>query len=89
MCGAGVLFWRTRRCEPVDWALPEAGWCVCAGEVAIQQVCGLLAVLGVDWTSLAPYKELAAGLVRTGQHAPPYVFMNYRYACAAMRSSGC
>ena len=38
-------------------------------------------MLGVDWTSLAPYKELAAGLARTGQRVPPYVFMNYRCSC--------
>ena len=49
---------------------------------------GIFAVLGVDWTSLAPYKELAAGLVRTGQRAPPYVFMSYRCACAARKHSG-
>ncbi|KAK9822651.1 hypothetical protein WJX81_003711 [Elliptochloris bilobata] len=39
---------------------------------------GARAALGVDWTSLAPYQQLADGLRRAGHSAPPYVFMNYR-----------
>ena len=67
----------------------DAYWCLSHERSSQVTGIGFRTVLGVDWTSLSPYKELAAGLVQTGQRAPPYVFMNYRCAFAARRRSGC
>lgn len=36
------------------------------------------AVLGVDWTSFQPYRNLQSGLDSLGLPVPPYVFLNYR-----------
>ena len=36
------------------------------------------AVLGIDWTSLTPYKHLQDAFISLEAPCPPYIFLNYR-----------
>lgn len=36
------------------------------------------AIIGIDWTSLTPYKQLQDAFISLEAPCPPYIFLNYR-----------